>query len=72
MTNEQDFRSLSYQSHQSHFCKYVRGAEREKLAKTWFEKDTVDAWRHERMYNSLDPLLKSYPNATWLIVGDGR
>jgi len=67
-----DFKQFSYQSHENHFCSYAQGGEKEKHAKTWFKKDTVDAWRHERMYNSLDPLIIEYPNATWLTVGDGR
>lgn len=50
----------------------MRGAEREQHAKTWRELDTVDAWRHKRMHRVLDPIIREYPDASWLTVGDGR
>lgn len=34
--------------------------------------NTVDAWRHRRMLETVLPLLKAYPKATWLTIGDGR
>ncbi|MCF7863513.1 MAG: class I SAM-dependent methyltransferase, partial [Kiritimatiellales bacterium] len=33
--------------------------------------DTVDAWRHRRMHEMLNPLIEAKPDATWLTVGDG-
>lgn len=33
--------------------------------------DTVNAWRHRRMHEMLDPLIAVKPGATWLTVGDG-
>jgi len=33
---------------------------------------SVDQWRHRRMYDQLAPLLRQYPGARWLTVGDGR
>lgn len=41
-------------------------------AKQWTNKDTVDYWRHKRMYDTLLPILTNYPNASWLTVGDGK
>jgi ubiquinone/menaquinone biosynthesis C-methylase UbiE len=38
----------------------------------WFDKHTVDLWRHLRMLSILDPFLKHDPQGTWLTVGDGR
>lgn len=72
MIPEEDFNKISYQTHEQHFCKYAKGEKGEKLAKTWLEDDTVDSWRHERMYNSILSLLKAYPDSHWLTVGDGR
>ncbi|MBE9510237.1 MAG: methyltransferase domain-containing protein [Bacteroidetes bacterium] len=72
MKNKDDFNQISYQTHEKHFCDYARGGKKAKHAKTWFEDDTVDAWRHKRIYKSLDPLLKAFPHASWLTVGDGR
>lgn len=43
-----------------------------KLIKTWKNSNTVDYWRHERMYHQLDPIIMAYPNSKWLTVGDGR
>jgi len=42
------------------------------MAKSWLNADTVDSWRHQRMYRSIDPLLSCYPTARWLTIGDGR
>lgn len=70
--NPEESYQLSYKSHEKHFNQYARGGEMEDHAKTWLETDTVDAWRHTRMYNALDPLLEMYPDATWVTVGDGR
>lgn len=39
---------------------------------TWKNKDTVDFWRHERMYSCLLPFIGNNPDARWLTVGDGR
>lgn len=62
------FHELSYIRHQSHH----REANNHKLAETWARKDTVDAWRHRRMYENVDALIECYPNARWLTIGDGR
>lgn len=34
-------------------------------------QDTVDGWRHRRMYSYLDPILSTSKKADWLTVGDG-
>jgi ubiquinone/menaquinone biosynthesis C-methylase UbiE len=34
--------------------------------------DSVDAWRHRRMHEMLDPLLDHAPDATWITLGDGN
>ena len=67
----QNFQEKSYERHSEHFKEYCTGGAKEKHAKTWFEKDTVDAWRHQRMYQILDPILK-VKSSKWLTVGDGR
>ena len=72
MPRKKNFNQISYQTHEKHFCEYACGGKKAKHSKTWFEDDTVDAWRHKRMYKSLDPLLKAFPTASWLTVGDGR
>jgi ubiquinone/menaquinone biosynthesis C-methylase UbiE len=66
------FQEKSYQEHYANFQQYSSGGNKESHARTWFEKDTVDAWRHGRMYQALDPILRADPKAKWLTVGDGR
>ncbi|MDN5940321.1 MAG: class I SAM-dependent methyltransferase [Nitrospira sp.] len=66
------FQDKSYQQHSEHFKEYTQNSEKAAHSKTWFEKDTVDAWRHKRMYQVLDPILVIEPRAKWLTVGDGR
>ncbi len=61
------FEQGSYQKHADHYAE-----QDSKLVETWLIEDTVDAWRHNRMYAFLDPLLKTYQGASWLTVGDGR
>ena len=42
------------------------------LLSTWMKDGTVDAWRHQQMYECLDPLLAEVQGCNWLTVGDGR
>jgi ubiquinone/menaquinone biosynthesis C-methylase UbiE len=67
-----NFQEKSYKQHSEHYQKFTAGSEKEVHAKTWFEKDTVDSWRHQRMYRLLDPILIVDPKAKWLTIGDGR
>ena len=72
MSDTREFHVQSYKSHAEHYNDYMPGGEKEEQSKTWFEADTVDAWRHKRMYSALDSILKAEPDAKWLTVGDGR
>lgn len=67
-----DFNKLSYERHEKEYLDYASGGKKEKHAKTWFEEDTIDAWRFTRIHRLIDPLLEAYPDANWLTVGDGR
>ncbi len=66
------FIEKSYTRHKDHQNQYLNGGGLENHALTWIQDDTVDAWRHNRMYNTIDVLLNNYPNAEWLTVGDSR
>ena len=46
MIKLQKFQEKSYKSHESHFNECASGASRSSHAQTWFDEDTVDAWRH--------------------------
>ncbi|MGI9201850.1 MAG: class I SAM-dependent methyltransferase, partial [Woeseiaceae bacterium] len=48
------------------------GGDRSETAQTWFRKDTLDAWRHNRMRAPLKSVIDEKPQASWLTVGDGR
>ena len=72
MSSMKTFQDKSYQQHTEHFKEYTQNGGKAAHAKTWFEKDTVDTWRHQRMYQVLDAILVAEPKAKWLTVGDGR
>jgi len=61
-----------YEAQKKHRDQDTIDPERIEHVQTWLRDDTVDAWRHRRMYKYLDPLLDCYPEASWLTVGDGR
>ena len=42
------------------------------LVSIWMKDGTVDAWRHQQMYECLNPLLSEIQGSHWLTVGDGR
>lgn len=67
-----NFQEKSYNQHNKHFEKYRHGGKKESDAKLWLKNDTVDAWRHLRMYQALNPILKLDKGAKWLTIGDGR
>ncbi|MBE7497056.1 MAG: class I SAM-dependent methyltransferase [Verrucomicrobiaceae bacterium] len=66
------FEQKSYRRHAEHYNEHVAGGPKEALAKTWFSRDTVNAWRHDRFYQLLDPVLHADQKTRWLTVGDGR
>jgi ubiquinone/menaquinone biosynthesis C-methylase UbiE len=43
-----------------------------KLPSRYTDPDSIDNWRHTRMLDLVQPLLKAVPGSTWLTVGDGR
>lgn len=59
---EQGFETTSYDAHKEHAKKHFS-------MKRLEEKDAIDYWLHERIYNSLSPFLNK--SGTWLTVGDG-
>lgn len=64
---------IKYDNHEKEWEKVINVESRKKIASTWLEKnDTIDRWRHDRMYNLLKPLVNYDTNLNWLTVGDGR
>lgn len=66
------FEQQSYARHAAAFRSHVGGESKVELAELWKETGSVDAWRHDRMYSTLKPLLECDIGAKWLTVGDGR
>ena len=64
-----NFQELSYQKHIQNLEDNPGLSEKAKL---WFRTDTANAWRLQRMYRQLDPLLALEANSTWVTIGDGR
>lgn len=51
----------------------INDPERRQVALTWLsQKNTLDSWRHNRMYSLVEPIVRFDSAATWLTVGDGR
>jgi ubiquinone/menaquinone biosynthesis C-methylase UbiE len=69
---DRDFHTMSYELHSGEYNDYAHDGSKEAHGRTWLSKDTVDAWRHRRMYKVLDPVLEVEPGAKWLTIGDGR
>jgi ubiquinone/menaquinone biosynthesis C-methylase UbiE len=59
----------SYNRHQNH---EMALAEKSDLPSCYVNPNSVDAWRHRRMLDSVLPLIKQYPDSKWITVGDGR
>lgn len=66
------FENISYKKHSAHFDDYAAGGPKAGHARTWLNQQTVNAWRHARLYQTIDPILRTEPGAKWLTVGDGR
>jgi ubiquinone/menaquinone biosynthesis C-methylase UbiE len=63
---------FKYDNHQSAWDKVLSNAEDARLAQTWFQTETLDSWRHDRMRQPLRSIISTDVNASWLTVGDGR
>jgi len=60
----QDFKAQSYTAHEQHYTNNPTVFRRLE------NKESIDFWRHERMYNTLNPFIQE-KNNRWLTVGDG-
>ena len=66
-----DFSEKSYKKHEDHLDKDLTSEDRLKIHDTWFQEDTADYWRHDRMYEIAE-VLRADKDAHWLTIGDGR
>jgi ubiquinone/menaquinone biosynthesis C-methylase UbiE len=67
----ESFHKESYQIHEKAYST-VQIEKELALYKNWFENNSTDIWRHLRMLDFLDIILKHYQGSRWLTVGDGR
>jgi hypothetical protein len=65
------FHEASYDSHARGFAADLVDPERKRIAASWFDDTTADAWRHARGYEIAD-YLGGAPDECWFTVGDGR
>jgi ubiquinone/menaquinone biosynthesis C-methylase UbiE len=64
--------SVEYQEYEAEWQRALTDPQKRRIASTWFDTDTLDAWRHGRMRAPLLSIVKAEPDASWLTVGDGR
>jgi len=50
----------------------IKKEERKSFHNSWFNEETVDYWRHQRMYETIRPLAEFFKDGTWVSIGDGR
>jgi ubiquinone/menaquinone biosynthesis C-methylase UbiE len=46
--------------------------ERKNVHQSWFDSESIDYWRHKRMYSTIALVAEFYNKGKWLTVGDGR
>jgi len=61
-----------YKEYAEEWEKALTEPQRIRVANTWFDTDTLDAWRHANMRAPLRPIIAADPAASWLTIGDGR
>jgi ubiquinone/menaquinone biosynthesis C-methylase UbiE len=61
-----------YDKHQEEWDQIVSDPDRNLKSQAWFRKDTLDYWRHARMYAPLNPIVLDDKDASWITIGDGR
>ena len=61
-----------HEKQKTHQESVLNNADSRKISRTWFKKDTVDFWRHNKMRKLVLPIVEYFPDSSWLTVGDGR
>lgn len=65
--------NVVYDRHEQEWERALSDENRKLVASTWLnQKNTLDRWRHERMYKFAEPLIRNKPSFKWLTIGDGR
>jgi ubiquinone/menaquinone biosynthesis C-methylase UbiE len=64
--------NFDYPEYEREWQKVLSDPNKQQVGETWFQPDTLDAWRHQRMRAPLRAVIEADPNASWLTIGDGR
>lgn len=72
MSDKLIFHELSYQRQAQHWVDDGAKLGRLDVHKSWFREDTIDFWRHNRMYEAVFHCLSDSRALKWLTIGDGR
>jgi len=72
MSSDPIFQERSYQRHADYYPSLHNSNGEATDLENVFNNTSVDRWRHERMYQMINPLIEDNDKATWLTVGDGR
>jgi ubiquinone/menaquinone biosynthesis C-methylase UbiE len=63
---------IKYDRHEDAWRAVLNDSEMGGVGASWLKKDTIDFWRHHRIRELLQPLIKRNLHSSWLTVGDGR
>jgi len=58
------------QIHKNSYSQLFEEYKLTNLERSWFEEDTLDKWRHNRMLEPVNAFISK--NSNWLTIGDGR
>ena len=65
--------NIIYDNHEEEWDNCLNDEEANKKTLTWLrQEDTLDRWRHNRVYSLVEPIIKFKNTFKWLTVGDGR
>lgn len=63
---------FKYDNHATEWEKVLTEPDQMKMGETWFNTNTLDSWRHERMRSPMKVVVQNNNEDSWLTVGDGR
>ncbi len=58
-------------SYQKHIKIETDSCATNNLPSSYSQPDSIDAWRHDRMRNTILPVIQYFPNSSWMTIGDG-
>lgn len=69
---QNSFHSKSYEAQAETYLKLSESQNLDvEKYKEWYKIDTIDIWRHIRMFEPVKIVLKNNPDSNWLTLADG-